>query len=107
MVDTKPKFPMVFDKCPSCGSEERIANSVLKSEQANGKLKDVKAAFLFQQQSLIAPQNMRFLSAPMIMTFYDACAKCGTVFCVFVDVRLALPQLDKMHNKDIGVQHMS
>ena len=89
MLDSPIKFPLEFPKCPVCGSERRIALEVLKSEHEHGKCKGADNAFLFQRQSLIANPNMQFLSALMVITFYDACVDCGTVYCPHAETKVA------------------
>jgi len=101
------KFPLTFEKCPSCGSTRRIAGEMLKQEQAKGKLTDIKVTFLFRHQSLMANPSGRFISAPMIHSFYDTCVECGTVYCIVATVQAVMPGMPKMNNKDIGTQHMT
>ena len=89
MLEEPIKFPLDFPKCPVCGSERRVALEALKSEHEQGRCKGANNAFLFQHQSLIAP-NMQFLSALMVISFFDACVDCGTTFCVHVETKTAV-----------------
>ena len=84
------KFPLKFKECPTCGSTRRVANEVLEKEKEKGKFKPEITSFLFPHQSVIAT-SPHFLSAPMIVTFYDACADCGTVYCIHAEVRTVTP----------------
>jgi len=68
-----------------------MAKEVLESEHAKGKAKLALNAFLFQHQSLIANPDMKFLSAPVIMSFFDACTDCGTMYCIHAEVQTAVP----------------
>jgi len=90
MPEEKVNFPLDFTKCPVCGGERRTALEALKSEQAQGRCKGAQNAFLFQHQSLIANPNMQFLSALVVITYYDACADCGSVYCVHAETKLAV-----------------
>ena len=95
MLDNATKFPLDFPKCPVCGSERRVALEALKSEQEQGRCKGVNNAFLYQHQSLIAP-NMQFLSALLVITYYDACVDCGTVYCVHAETKTAVQGMSKI-----------
>lgn len=90
MLDKLIKFPLDYPKCPVCGSERRVAMEALKSEHEEGRCHGAKNAFLFQHQSLIANPNMQFLSALMVLTFFDACADCGTVYCIHAETKTAV-----------------
>lgn len=80
--DAKPIFPLTFNQCPSCGSENRMAGTVCKEQMAKGKLKKGTNASLFGHQTAIAGPVGTWLSAPMIQTYFDACVDCGTVYCI-------------------------
>ena len=80
-----------FKQCPNCGSEETISGEVLDDQIQKGKMPSKSHSFLFTYQSLIADQTRTFLSAPMILSFYDACVECGTVYLVHSEVKTAMP----------------
>ena len=90
MLDNPVKFPLGFSKCPACGGERRVAMEALKSEQEQGRCLGAKNAFLFQHQSLIANPNTQFLSALMVITFYDVCADCGATYCLHAETKTAV-----------------
>lgn len=90
MVD-EIKFPLDFKECPVCGSTRRIAGEVLEMQKEKGNIGLESNAYLFPHQSVIADAKRTFLSAPMILTFYDACADCGTVYCIHADVKVVVP----------------
>lgn len=87
---TFPQCPISFDVCPNCGSTQRVATKVLESEQEQGRCMEANTAYLFQHQSLIAPPSMRFLSAQVILSYFDACLDCGTVYLVHAETKTAV-----------------
>lgn len=89
------KLPIEFKECPNCGSDKRIANEILENEKAKGKTGKDANAYLFMHQSLIADPAKTILSAPLITAFFDACMVCGTVYCVHMDVKTAMPGMGK------------
>jgi len=92
MPDDLPEKPTIlnFTKCPNCGSERRIAYEVLLEQIEKGKMKKESNAFLFTHQSIIAGPVGTWLSAPVVISFYDVCADCGTVYCIHVEVKTAV-----------------
>lgn len=95
MAETKKmfKFPLTFDKCPSCGSAERIANVIGEEEKAKGKITKTAMCVAFLQTIIITDPVKSVLSAPALTTGYDVCAKCGAVYCVFAEVTNAQPHI--------------
>ncbi len=79
-----------FTQCPNCGSEFTISGEVLDAQIMKRKMPDNSHSFLFTFQSLIADNTKTFLSAPMILSFYDACAECGTIYLVHSEVKTAV-----------------
>ena len=84
------QFPIHMEQCPNCGSLRRVAMEVLNKEHEAGKAMVATTAFLFQHQSLIAPPGGQFLSATVIVTWYDVCYDCGTVYCIHADTKVAV-----------------
>ncbi len=78
-----------FPQCPNCGSEKRLANEVLLKEVEKGKVNKSTHAYLYTHKSVIA-KDMRWLSAPIVSTFYDVCVDCGTVWCFHANVKIAV-----------------
>jgi len=87
-MESKPTA-LNFTQCPNCGGERFQAAEVLKGQIEKGAMPKNSHAFLFQHQSLIT-QNQNFLSAPMVLSFYDVCMDCGTVVCIHSEVRTAV-----------------
>ena len=78
-------YPILhFDECPVCESDRRLANEILAQEVEAGKVPISTKAFLYTHQSVIAAGT--WLTAPMIITFYDMCMDCGTVYVVHSEV---------------------
>ena len=55
-----------------------------------GKMPPNSKAFIYQHQSMIA-KPAGWLSAPIILTFFDVCSDCGTVYCVHAEERVVVP----------------
>jgi len=85
------QFPITFSKCPNCGSTRRIANEVLEGEKKKKGLNPKLMATLLQHQVIIADPTRTWLSAPAISSSFDACADCGTVYCVVAILGTAMP----------------
>jgi len=92
-VDEKSRFPMTFDKCPSCGSTARVAGMIGEEEKAKGKIRKAGIAVAFIQQVVISDPSIFVLSAPALITYYDICAECGAVYCVLAQLGKAQPQM--------------
>lgn len=90
MNQEQGQFPLNFLECPNCGGTKRVAMEVLEKEREQGKLSEARNAFLFQHQSLIAPPTGRFLSAVAILSYFDACMDCGTVYCIHAETKVAV-----------------
>lgn len=82
--DEKPKFPVTFDKCPVCGSTERITDSVKAEEVAKGKLAPDAELVVLGLPVPITDQHHVYssITIPMLMCLSTICAKCGAVYCV-------------------------
>ena len=99
------KFPVDFTSCPNCGSTRRIAEEVMNREKEKGKIGQEAKTFAFMQQSLIADPRKPFIAAPILLTMYDICADCGTVYCVHAELGTATPKMKPQQgpNKGIGI----
>lgn len=74
-----------FSVCPNCKGKRFQANEVLKTQIEKGAMPKEGKAFLFVHKSLIA-QGKNWLSAPIVVSFYDVCMDCGTVLCIHCEV---------------------
>lgn len=77
-----------FDKCPHCGSTERIADSIVKPMRDKGEIKkDSPTGAFISPIHLGNPSAMlTALTVPSLLTIADVCAKCGTVYAVYVEL---------------------
>ena len=87
-LNNQPKIHS-FTKCPSCGGTRTLANTILQEQIKAGKMPKDSKAFIYQHQSLIAKAT-GWLSAPIILTFFDVCSDCGTAYCVHAEERMAV-----------------
>lgn len=78
-----------FTKCPVCAGTHTLANDILQKEIEKGRMPKSSKAFLYQHQSIMAKPT-GWLSAPIIITFYDACSDCGTTYCVHAEERVVI-----------------
>lgn len=91
------QFPLVFPKCPVCGCEETVAERVKDEEIAKGKIKTQIHAAMSRSMTPVADQRaiITLLSVPMLVSFYDVCARCGSVRAVRIEKGEALIGPDK------------
>lgn len=87
------KFPLNYTKCPVCGSTKRVAETLVKQEQEKGKIRPGVNTFLFMQQTLVMDPSKILVSVPVLLTFYDVCLDCGTVYCVHAELGQGTPQM--------------
>jgi len=90
-MEEKPKaFGIDFTKCPNCASKKKLANEVLLKQIEKGNMPKNSRAFLYTHQSIIAGQPGTWLSAPVVISFYDVCVDCGTVYCIHAEIQTAV-----------------
>lgn len=92
-------FPMKFDKCPVCGSTERIAEMEGNSLKAAGRMKkDAKVVMYTIQTPIVdATRILHSAIAPILISFYDECSKCGNFYCT--EVNKVMAQVDVQPQK--------
>ena len=79
------KQPKVFSQCPNCGSRERLIESVINREKEAGHIPAGAKVSSFQVNAIIAnPALAPILGIPVpcIVLNLDACAECGTMYCL-------------------------
>lgn len=91
-MEENVKFPLTFDQCPNCDSERRVANEVIQEQKDAGTAKESTRAWLFSHESLIADMGKPHIQVPVVLSFFDACVDCGTVYCVRIEVKMVTPQ---------------
>ena len=84
------EFPKTFDKCPNCGSEVRIAETVTNQEIAKGKVKPGKKTPFVMARTAIFDKDVVDIfgwrkKAVVLFGFFDVCADCGTFYCIHAD----------------------
>ena len=80
-------FPVQFDKCPVCGSERRLVEEETAKEIEAGRLSPgSRIPSLMGQSVMYNPMNISRVLAkrlvPCLIGIYDACADCGTLYCI-------------------------
>lgn len=79
-------YPVVFSKCPVCGSTERFAELETAEEIKKGNLpQDSRIAIMISKTMLFNPKDNRVLlfrkEVPVLVGIFDVCTKCGTLYC--------------------------
>ena len=86
------QFPLRF-KCPKCGSERRIVETVMNQEKEKGKVNPNAFGCSRQTNIIVADPTKITISVPALIVFYDICFDCGTEYCFRVDLTTATPQM--------------
>lgn len=94
-MEQKVEFPLTFDQCPVCGSKRRVANEVIQEQKDAGTAKESTQAWLFNHQSIIMDQGRPHIQVPVVLSLYDVCMDCGTVYCIRAEVKMVTPQAGK------------
>ena len=80
------EYPKLFDKCPSCGCEETIAQMEANKEVEAGRMRPgTKLPMIIIQTPLFDAQKLAKIVAThpieLLVSFVDACTMCGTLYC--------------------------
>ena len=80
-------FPMTWEKCPVCGDTRQVANEVKEEQKAKGKIgPGFNTAIAMLNSLILDPRKIvGQLTAPILTSYLDICAKCGVVYCVRID----------------------
>lgn len=86
---TEPK-KYEFNKCPKCGSSERIAGRAAKRAEKRGLFeKDAVVAMGEFVTTMVDPRRIPSLLAgatvPQVRQALDSCAICGATYCIRAD----------------------
>lgn len=95
MANENGRKVWTFDKCPACGSRNRIAENVARREQKAGRLGTDFHPVLHQETTVIADPRRVIIgptSVPAIVAHYDCCLDCGCYYCVRLELGSAVIQ---------------
>lgn len=84
------KFPMVFDKCPICGSKKRLIQTAMEEEG----YKNTQTALQTIQIGLVDQVGLSRPTIPVLRILIDACInpKCGALYITSVEKQVGAPQ---------------
>jgi len=75
-------FPIEFDKCPNCGSEKKVAQSIIDSLIEDGMAGEGLKGFAIMNTTVQGDQKRPQLVPTVLECLLDVCTECGTVYCV-------------------------
>ena len=83
MSEKNSRFPIVFDKCPSCGCEETLTK-LAWDEEVDEDSKQIPVGHRNVVVQLVDPRRGPKLMMPMLVMNFDICAnpECGLERCV-------------------------
>lgn len=89
------KFPVVHDKCPVCGCETTLIDVAKKEMNEKGHpVPDTEMFILQIGVALTTPARLLAqVVVPVVGSFWDACAKCGVLYCRKATLGLGQPQI--------------
>ena len=84
------KFPMVFDKCPSCGSTKRVVGPIADEEKAQGRISpELHGSCRTGVSQVFDGQKVMSLGiavkVPTLFFLHDICANCGLEHIVRIE----------------------
>ena len=97
--ESELKFPLTWDKCPVCGSTERVADKIREEKIAAGKWRPELAACI--QQWIVpfidpvkTPMFPGITKVTVLSVLVDICAnpKCGAIYCKKIEMQETIPQ---------------
>jgi hypothetical protein len=97
-------FPILFPKCPKCGSTETLSHEALAGEPSVPQ-----GTFLTLEQKITPLQDFLKISTPttkVLLRYYDTCAKCGLDRCTRAD-KTTMPTDVVMRMMGMGLQTMA
>ena len=96
--EEKSRFPMKFDKCPYCGSEETIfgvawQESLEKKKVGKDEVHSPMPAWPYMgAEGLMDPKHIG-LTATVLVKTYAECAGCGAFYCRSANTQLGQVQM--------------
>jgi len=87
-------WPKTFDSCPNCGEIKTLTDELKAEEVAAGKIRETTHIALLVAHTLIADPGMidKTLSVPAIISAWDACAACGTLYVKHAHIQSVMRQ---------------
>jgi len=85
-------FPIEFDKCPNCGGDKKVAQSVIDGLIEDGLAGEGLKGFAIVSPTVQGDPKRRQLLLTVLTCFIDVCADCGTLYCVRADLRKMSPE---------------
>ena len=87
MSDNEQQIIAEFDKCPGCGSTNRLAGSVADEQKAKGLLGEDWKLGIYQMGGVIVDPNkvnqmLVGTKVPVVSALVDVCMDCGMIFAV-------------------------
>jgi len=80
-------FPIVFDKCPNCGSTETITKLAWDEQADKGRVdRDTPVAAEHLQLPLLDPKRVIGIVSGILVLSIDWCASCGGRYCTRAEV---------------------
>ena len=81
------KFPMTFNRCPSCRCAQTITQLAWAEEAEKGKVvKDTPVAAEHKMIPLMDQKKPPLLTVGLLSLQTDYCAKCGLSYCTKAEV---------------------
>ena len=103
------EYPIKFDKCPNCGSTNRLIQGEVDKSIEDGDLKpETKIPILATRALLynpdVAPRVYGFTKeVPVILAYFDVCSDCGTLYCVAAEKGMATIEMQSGGKKPYGI----
>ena len=87
------EYPIINDKCPHCGSKERLGKNAIKQLQEEGKLNKESfpegLVFTIPLMDMTRPPPVvltKTHKVPQMNIFYDVCADCKSFYCTKFEI---------------------
>lgn len=86
MTEKESRFPIIIEKCPNCGSKERITQLAYDEEVEKGRAQPALASDANRIATPLTEPAKAVLTVNTLVKYYDDCARCGTRYCVKVEI---------------------
>ena len=86
-----------FDKCPSCGSTNKIAQGIIDDLKKEGKIRSQMGGAAMVTMVILMDPAVGTLRVTQLTTMYDICAECGALYCILAKTdSVPAPTLQQM-----------